>query len=94
MRYRVVLRLLFLFFLASIAFLSAQTYQGRILGTITDSSGAVVADAKVTLRDTATNVSRSLVTNHAGEYVAPDLEPGTYSVSAEAPASRRQKAVP
>ncbi|MGA9389674.1 MAG: carboxypeptidase regulatory-like domain-containing protein, partial [Candidatus Sulfotelmatobacter sp.] len=89
MRYRVVLRLLFLFFLASIAFLSAQTYQGRILGTITDSSGAVVADAKVTLTDTATNVSRSLVTNHAGEYVAPDLEPGTYSVSAEAPGFKK-----
>ncbi|MFZ0813892.1 MAG: carboxypeptidase-like regulatory domain-containing protein, partial [Candidatus Sulfotelmatobacter sp.] len=70
--------------LTSIAFLSAQTYQGRILGTVTDSSGAVVANAKVTVTNVATNVSRTLMTNNAGEYTAPDLDPGTYAVSAEA----------
>ena len=38
--------------------LSAQTSQGRILGTITDASGAVVSNAKVTITNTATGVSR------------------------------------
>jgi hypothetical protein len=62
----------------------AQTNEGRILGTIRDSSGAVVVDAKVTVTNTGKGVSRELVTNDTGEYVAPDLEPGLYTVSAEA----------
>ena len=88
MRSRAAFRLLFTI-LANIAFLSAQTYQGRILGTVTDSSGAVVADAKITVTNMATNTSRTLVTNHAGEYVAPDLDPGTYAVLAEAPGFKK-----
>jgi hypothetical protein len=62
----------------------AQTSQGRILGTVTDASGAVVTNAKVTITNTATAVSRTLETNGAGEYVAPSLEPGNYTVEAEA----------
>ena len=66
-------------------FVAAQTYEGRISGTVTDSSGAVVAGAKVTVANVATGISRKLVTNSAGEYVAPDLEPGSYTVSTDAP---------
>ena len=62
----------------------AQTNEGRILGTIRDSSGAVVVGAKVTVTNTGKQVSRELVTNGTGEYVAPDLEPGLYTVAAEA----------
>ena len=62
----------------------AQTYQGRILGSVTDPTGAVVADAKVVVRNVATGVERTLSTNRAGEYVAADLDPGTYAVSAKA----------
>ncbi|MBV9574715.1 MAG: carboxypeptidase regulatory-like domain-containing protein, partial [Acidobacteriales bacterium] len=62
----------------------AQTSEGRILGTVYDQSGAVVAAAKVTITNTATNVSRSLVTTSAGEYVVPNLEPGPYVAAAEA----------
>ncbi len=62
---------------------SAQTYQGRILGTVTDPTGAVVPKTKVTITNVATNTGRTLITNSAGEYVAPDLEPGSYTVSAE-----------
>jgi Carboxypeptidase regulatory-like domain/TonB-dependent Receptor Plug Domain len=61
----------------------AQTSEGRILGAVSDSSGAVVAGANVTVTNTATNVGRQLVTTSAGEYVAPNLEPGTYTVTAE-----------
>ena len=63
----------------------AQTYQGRILGLVTDSSGAVVSGAKVTITNTATGVTRALVTAAGGEYVAPNLEPGSYVVTVEAP---------
>jgi len=70
--------------LTGVLFLSAQTSEGRILGTVTDTSGAVVASARITVTNTATNVGRFLETNHSGEYVAPALDPGTYMVAAEA----------
>jgi hypothetical protein len=85
---------LFLILLASAVFLSAQTYQGRILGTITDSSGAVVAGAKVTITNTATGLSRNLVSNNDGNYLAPDLDPGTYRVAVEAPGFKRAESTP
>src|SRR5579862_2663275 len=69
--------------------LSAQTYQGRILGSVSDSSGAIISGAKVTITNTATGISRSLTTNGAGDYSAPNLEPGPYSVTAEAPSFKR-----
>jgi hypothetical protein len=62
----------------------AQTNEGRILGTIRDSSGGVLVGAKVTVTNTGKGLSRELVTNSTGEYVAPDLEPGLYTVEAEA----------
>jgi hypothetical protein len=80
--------------LASTAFLSAQTYQGRILGTITDASGAVLAGAKVTVTNTATGLSRNLVSNNSGDYIAPDLDPGTYRVTVEAAGFKRAESTP
>jgi hypothetical protein len=61
----------------------AQTSQGRILGTITDSSGAVVVNAAVRVTNIATAVSRSVQTNSSGEYVVLPLDPGNYTVEAE-----------
>jgi hypothetical protein len=63
----------------------AQTNTGRILGDVSDSSGALVSGAKVTITDVQRGTTRSLVTSQAGEYVAPDLLPGIYSVRVEAP---------
>src|ERR1700730_1804160 len=57
---------------------------GRILGTITDQSGAVIPDATVTVTDTQRGVTRALTTDAAGEYDAPSLTPGTYDVRVEA----------
>ena len=68
---------------------TAQTYLGRILGTVSDSSGAVVPGARVVVTNTATGVSRTLTTGATGEYVAPNLAPGPYSVAAEAPNFRK-----
>src|SRR6202451_107951 len=64
--------------------LLAQTYTGRILGVVTDQSGAALAGAQVVVTDMQRGVSRTLTTDQAGEYVAPDLSPGTYKVHAEA----------
>ena len=58
---------------------------GTILGTVTDSSGAIVSNAKVTVTNTATNVEFRTVTSSAGDFNAPALNPGTYKVSVEAP---------
>jgi hypothetical protein len=65
------------------ALLWAQANQGRILGTVRDQSGGVIAGATVTVTDTLKGVSRTLTTDQAGEYAAPNLDPSTYSVRAE-----------
>ncbi len=71
------------FFLTALLFglsLSGQVPTAELTGIITDSSAAVVAGAEVVITHTATNVRRSLVTNSSGVYIAPALQPGTYSV--------------
>jgi hypothetical protein len=62
---------------------SAQTTGGTMRGTVTDSTGAAVASAKVTITNTATNVAVPLDTNPAGIYNYPDLIVGNYSVTVE-----------
>src|SRR5215471_8904166 len=61
----------------------AQSYTGRILGTVTDKSGAAISGATVTITDVARGTNRTLTTDEAGAYVAPNLVPGTYTVRAE-----------
>src|SRR3954471_20722407 len=75
--------------LLSSTFMSAQTSEGRILGTVVDRSGAVVNAARVTITSTATNLARQFVTTGTGEYVAPNLEPGRYVVTVEAAGFKR-----
>src|ERR1041384_3753521 len=53
----------------------AQTYQGRILGTVTDESGAVVRGARITITNVETGLVRTLDSNEAGDYVAPNMPP-------------------
>src|ERR1700704_905614 len=62
----------------------AQTYEGRILGTVTDQSGSAIKDAKIVITNVDTGVFRELATNDAGDYLAPNLAPGAYKVSVEA----------
>ena len=68
-----------------------QTSQGRILGTVTDKSGAVVPGATVVVRNTATDVARTLSTSSSGEFLAPSLDPGSYLVTATAPGFKRSE---
>jgi hypothetical protein len=63
--------------------LAAQAVTGTILGTITDSTGAVMPGATVTLRNLGTGLTRTMTTDAAGEYTAPSLPTGKYSVTAE-----------
>ncbi len=65
--------------------LLAQINTGRVLGTVTDQSGGVIADAMVVVTNVDTGVARNLVTDTAGEYVAPNLNAGKYSVRVSAP---------
>lgn len=60
----------------------AQLNYGRIYGAITDQSGGVVAGATVTVIDVDRGISRSLTADSAGEYSAPSLLPGNYTVRA------------
>ncbi len=53
-------------------------------GTVTDSSGAAVPNAKVTLMDTATNIPRGTKTSSTGSYNFPSMLPGTYELSVSA----------
>ena len=64
--------------------LFSQGNFGRILGVVTDQTGGVIAGATVTIIDKDRGVARTLTTDEAGEYNAPTLIPGTYSVRVEA----------
>src|SRR5713101_9287014 len=75
---RTVCTFLFLFLAAGVA--SAQTQEGRILGTVTDQSGGFINGAHVTITNVDTGVVRRLDTNEAGDYVAPNLPPGLYKL--------------
>jgi len=57
---------------------------GRILGTVTDQSGGVVSGATVTVIDTERGINRTLTTDDAGAYNAPNLTAGNYTVRVEA----------
>ena len=59
---------------------TAQANRAAVTGTITDSSGAVVAGVDVTVTNTATGVPAKTLSNQDGIYVVPNLFPGSYSI--------------
>src|SRR5437660_12364044 len=63
--------------------LFSQGSTGRILGSITDQTGAVIPGVAVTIRDVDRGTSRTLITDEAGIYNAPNLLPGTYTLRME-----------
>ncbi len=60
---------------------SAQDIFGRISGTVTDSTGAVMAKANVTVTNEATGIKRAVVADESGFFVVPNLVAGSYSVT-------------
>src|SRR5207249_4467971 len=69
--------------------LFAQGNFARILGTVTDPTGAVIPGATVSIIDKDRGLARTLTTEEAGLYNAPNLIPGTYTVRAELPGFKR-----
>ena len=61
---------------------SAQSFRGSIIGTVNDPSGAAIAQATVTAKNTATGLTRTTQTSSDGTYSLPELAIGSYEVSA------------
>src|ERR1700694_2771264 len=74
---------------ASMAF--SQAVNATLLGTVTDASGGVVPNAKVTITETNTGVSRVAQTNESGNYTFPDLSPGNYTVAIEQSGFKKER---
>src|SRR5579863_7345822 len=64
------------------------SYQAQIRGVVSDSSGAVMPNATVTITEVGTNVSQTAKSDRSGEYILRALRPSTYVVKAEAPGFR------
>ena len=62
---------------------AAQAVTGTLLGTVTDTTGAVLPGATVTVTNTDTGYSRTVTADASGEYAVPSLPTGTYTVAGE-----------
>jgi hypothetical protein len=71
------------------ASLWAQTFLGGIRGSVTDKSGAVIPEAKITITDQATGISRSTISNNEGGYTFNALNPATYDIVVEKPGFKK-----
>jgi len=71
----------------ALLFVSLQVFaqEATLVGTVTDPSGAVVPNAKITATNAETGVARTITTNESGQYVLPGVHIGHYDVKAEAP---------
>ena len=63
----------------------AQNVTGTIVGTVRDSTGAAIQSVPITVVNEGTNVEFKTQTNSDGEYIAPGLGAGVYTVKAESP---------
>src|SRR5690242_4933569 len=61
-----------------------QSTFGSFVGTVHDSSGGVIADCIVTLKNLGTSAQRSVVTGKDGSYVLVNIDPGAYKITMEA----------
>src|SRR6185437_8356352 len=81
---KTIARLVSVFVLAS-GMLLGQNIASSMVGHVTDSSGAPVAGAKVTVKNTDTGALRTTVTGNSGDYSVPSLLAGNYEVTIEKP---------
>src|ERR1700736_463144 len=64
--------------------IQAQVAGATLSGTVSDTSGASLAGAKVTIENLGTGISRDTTTDKDGFYTAPNLLPGTYEITVSA----------
>ena len=69
--------------------LRSQSVRATILGTVTDSSGGIVREARITARQTATDLTRTELTNESGEFSIPQLPVGPYVLTVEKPGFKK-----
>ncbi|MFZ3266771.1 MAG: TonB-dependent receptor [Terriglobales bacterium] len=62
----------------------AQVENGQFAGTVTDPTGAAIANAKVTVKSAATDLTQSIMTNSSGNYTIKELPVGVYNLTVEA----------
>src|SRR5215510_928327 len=79
-----ILRNLSLLLLALNISIFAQVSSGTITGSVRDSNNAAITGAKVKITQTSTSVTRETVTDERGEFSAPNLRSGEYSVTVTA----------
>src|SRR4051812_4040052 len=79
-----------LLLLLPLVFVCGQITTAVIVGTVTDSSGASVPNAKVLARAVATNQNREVTTGSDGEYILTNLPIGEYEVTASASGFRTE----
>src|SRR5450755_3814259 len=65
--------------------LQAQVAGGTISGTVVDTSGRFIANASVSITNTATGINRTVTTNEDGIYIAPNLLSASYELKFAAP---------
>ncbi len=81
---RLVVLLSALFLLSVQRPLFSQAVTGTIVGTVTDATGAAVANAKVAIVLVGQSVEHTAITNESGNFTEPDLPSGTYTVTVAA----------
>lgn len=69
--------------------LFAQRDLATLTGTVTDASGGVIANAKVTVTETATGQVYELITSDGGDFTRPALKPALYNVTVTAPGFKK-----
>src|SRR5579862_3637411 len=74
---------------STVNWVSAQENTADILGTVTDSGGAVIPNVKVTAINTATNETKVATTNATGDYIFNLMPSGQYTITAEAPSFKK-----
>lgn len=76
---------------SAVSITRAQTSRGTLTGTVTDSTGAVIAKASVSIKQLGTNETRQTVTNEAGIYRFDAVDLGTYTLTVQASGFGKQE---
>jgi hypothetical protein len=90
---KVSMPLVLFLFLSSLA-VRAQTANGQVNGTVTDTSGAIVSGATVRLTNQGTKITNQAKTNSTGYFLFTNVLPGTYTLSVEQPGFKTETVNP